>query len=318
MMAHQTSQKKTLITEDVSIAAECIKNGGLVAFPTETVFGLGANALDGNAVKQIFLAKGRPADNPLIVHVADYDSVRELTSHVPDYAETLMKAFFPGPLTLVFPRASHIPDVTTAGLETVAVRMPDHVVAQALIAQSGTGIAAPSANRSGRPSPTTWQDVFEDLNGRVDVILKGDHTRVGLESTVVDCTGEYPIILRPGSISLEDLLLINSKTEYSSSSLLSGRSPGTNHRHYQPNAKVILVDENSEMPELEKAAFLGMTGGEGAKTRFVAVDIIEYAHHVFSFFRHCEKEGIGIIYCQKVSRTGLGSALMDRLDRASA
>ncbi len=310
--------KETLLTTDVSVAADCIRSGGLVAFPTETVYGLGANALDSDAVARVFVAKGRPANNPLIVHVADFEGVRSLSSSVPEYAESFMEAFFPGPLTLVLPRDPKVPYGTTAGLETVAVRMPDHPMALALIQQSGVFVAAPSANRSGRPSPTAWEDVYEDLNGRIDVILKGKPTKYGLESTVVDCTGEFPMILRPGGVSLEDLLLVHSQTAYSTSAALAAKSPGTAHRHYQPNAQVILVDHSRSLNLPEDAAFIGFSGGETARLRFEAVDVADYAHHLFSFFRQCEKEGIRTIYCEKVAPFGMGRALMDRLERASS
>ncbi|MDA1029253.1 MAG: L-threonylcarbamoyladenylate synthase [Bacteroidetes bacterium] len=317
MSTHSLKFKQTIVTDDVSLAAQRIRLGGLVAFPTETVFGLGANALDTEAVQRLFVAKGRPADNPLIVHVANPDDVRVLTSRIPSYAETLMEAFFPGPLTLVLPRAPIVPDITTAGLETVAIRMPDHEIALDLIRQSGMFIAAPSANRSGRPSPTTWEDVFEDLDGRIDLILKGTQTQFGLESTVVDCTGDFPVILRPGSVSLEELTAVQALTVYSDSSELSQRSPGTNHRHYQPNARVLLVP-NPCLDDIPRdAAFIGLAGGFGAHLRYEAKSVADYAHHLFSFFRRCEKEGIRSIYCQKVPAVGIGRALMDRLERAA-
>jgi L-threonylcarbamoyladenylate synthase len=312
------SRLETKVTDDVTLAAEVIRGGGIVAFPTETVYGLGADALDERAVRKIFEAKGRPADNPLIVHVCDTESISVLVSGMSESARRLMSAFFPGPLTLVLPRSGRVPDVTTAGLDTVAVRMPDHPVALALIRESGRFIAAPSANRSGRPSPTNWEDVFQDLNGRVDAILKGDRTRVGLESTVVDCTGPDPVILRPGSISLEDIQLVCPTATVSGRSEQEHRSPGTRHRHYQPESRVVLVDEGDEITDGADAAYIGITGGEGARVRLLVLDVEAYAHHLFTFFRKCEREGVGTIYCQRVDRSGLGTALMDRLERASA
>src|SRR6266511_1173404 len=225
-------------------AAEVIRAGGLVAFPTETVYGLGADALSAAAVTRIFEAKERPRGNPLIVHLADLSALEEVVARVPARVEDMARRFWPGPLTLVLPRAPAVPLVTTGGLETVAVRVPAHPVAQALLHAASRPIAAPSANRSGRPSPTRAEHVREDLDGRIEIILDGGPTPVGVESTVLDMTSEPPTLLRPGGVTLEELTdclgevgVLGSDDEEA-----AGRSPGLRYRHYAPRAQVIIVE----------------------------------------------------------------------------
>ena len=228
------------------LAGSVIRHGGLVAFPTETVYGLGADGLSGDAVKRIYEAKGRPSDNPLILHIAKKSDVKELWKKVPDSARMLMDTFWPGPLTLIFNRSSIVPDEVTAGLDTVAVRMPDHGTALALIRAAGTPIAAPSANISGRPSPTTAEHVRADLDGRVDMILDGGPCRVGVESTVLSLINT-PTILRPGGITREMLYTVIGRVEVSPSILRPlgsnevAASPGMKYKHYSPDADVIIA-----------------------------------------------------------------------------
>ncbi|MGE5508758.1 MAG: L-threonylcarbamoyladenylate synthase [Chitinophagales bacterium] len=229
-------------------AGAVLAGGGLVAFPTETVYGLGANALDPAAVGRIFAAKGRPSDNPLIVHIAGLESLPHLVRDVPALARALMDAFWPGPLTVVLPRTERVPNQVTAGLDTVAVRMPAHPVALGLIAAAGVPVAAPSANRSGRPSPTTAAHVWDDLAGRVDVILDGGPAGVGVESTVVDLTGPRPVVLRPGGLPLEELRRVAGEVEIDPAVLrkaeagkVAPRSPGLKYTHYAPAAPLTLV-----------------------------------------------------------------------------
>lgn len=226
-------------------AGEVLRRGGLVAFPTETVYGLGANALDPAAVARIFAVKGRPGDNPLIVHVADRESLGDLVTGIPPVGRDLMAEFWPGPLTLVLPKAERVPDEVTAGLPTVAVRMPDHDVALGLIAAAGVPVAAPSANRSGRPSPTTAEHVREDLDGRVELILDGGPAGVGVESTVIDVTGPVPALLRPGGIALEDIRRVAGQVEVDPALLGNAverpRAPGMKYVHYAPRAPLTLV-----------------------------------------------------------------------------
>ena len=230
------------MTNSPTEAAEFIENGGIVAFPTETVYGLGANVFDAAAVAKIFAAKGRPADNPLIAHVANLKQIDDLASQINANARKFIDLLFPGPLTLVLPKSDRVPLIATAGLDTIGVRMPKHDLARQFLAACRVPLVAPSANLSGRPSPTTWQAVLEDLDGRIDCILQGEATEIGLESTVVDCSSDIPVLLRQGAVSLEDLRSIVPET--AAFALSDGepvRSPGLKHKHYSPTAKVILV-----------------------------------------------------------------------------
>ncbi len=311
-------RRTTHISSDIPAAASCLKRGGLVAFPTETVFGLGADAFNAKALASIFEAKGRPSDNPLIAHIASPEWIGTLARTVPAYAQDLVDAFFPGPLTLVLPRQPDVLDQLTAGLDTVGVRMPDHPVALELIGSLGSPVAAPSANSSGRPSTTRWEDVQADLDGKVDIILRSAATRLGIESTVLDCTGSSPVILRPGSVTLEDLQLVCPDVGIAESAAEAlGRSPGTRYRHYQPNASVYLVSDRSEITQPEQSAFIGVSKPTGCLLEYLAEDEADYAKHVFSFFRDAERAGITTIHCMRPSVKGIGKALLDRLERAS-
>ena len=247
-------------------AAAVLSAGGLVAFPTETVYGLGADALNPRAVERIYAAKGRPVDNPIIVHIADSDALGGLVTDVPAAAQILMVRCWPGPLTLVLPAAPVVPTVTRGGLPTVAVRMPAHPVALALIRAAGCPVAAPSANRSGRPSPTTAQHVLADVGGLVELVLDGGPTPVGVESTVLDLTCDPPALLRPGGVSLEQLVAIVGQvtvpvlgaaaagTAAPEVQAALARSPGTRYRHYAPRARVVLVEALPEVPPEEAGA----------------------------------------------------------------
>lgn len=292
-----------------------------MAFPTETVYGLGADVFRPAALAGIYRAKGRPADNPLIAHLAHRDQTAQLTPALPHAASVLMEAFFPGPLTLIVPRHPSVPSIATAGLDTIALRMPDHDLALAFLKACGTPVAAPSANRSGRPSPTTWQAVASDLDGRIDAILCGDPTRHGLESTVVDCTGGQTVVLRAGTITLEALQGVDPTTVLlDRPSALSRRSPGTRHRHYAPDAQVVLVDHPAEAKATQAAAYIGLTP-PSPQTPFslhhICTTLEAYAQALYGFFRMCDAKGLRTIYCQRVPTDGLGLALMDRLNRAA-
>ncbi len=312
---------RTVLTESSQRAAQFISQGEIVAFPTETVYGLGANVFDEKALRKIFIAKNRPADNPFIIHIADIAELALLASRVPRSAEKFIEHFFPGPLTLVLPKVHSVPLIATAGLSTIGVRMPHHSVALSFLQACGVPLAAPSANLSGTPSPTTWQSVASDLKGRISCILKGGHTKVGLESTVVDCTGAVPQILRSGAITLEQLREIIPSTRIAIRKRAeSPKSPGMKYRHYCPRARVIIVSNPREVRPTVNAAFIGMEViPEVKKFRFhrICADIEKYAHELFDFFRHCDDANVSIIYCQSVEPKGLGLAVMDRLQRAS-
>ena len=236
---------------DLEIAGNIIKKGGTVIFPTETVYGLGANALNSDAVKKIFIAKGRPSDNPLIVHIADIDQIYDFVSDISENAKKLAEAYWPGPMTLVLNKKDIIPNEVSAGLNTVGIRIPENKIAREFIKKSGCPIAAPSANLSGSPGPTTVEHVIADMLGRVDAIIKGDNCKVGLESTVIDVTGEIPVILRPGGITPEMIKqvcsdVIIAKGVDGVTDELKPKSPGMKYKHYAPKCEIILVknDEN--------------------------------------------------------------------------
>jgi len=311
----------TLLTESPQRAAQFIKQGDIVAFPTETVYGLGANVFDERALRKIFAAKRRPADNPLIAHTADLADLALLAGRVPRSAEKFIEEFFPGPLTVVLPKHNSVPLIATAGLSTIGIRMPHHPVALAFLKACGVPLSAPSANLSGTPSPTTWQSVSADLDGRIKCILKGGHTKVGLESTVVDCTGPSPRVLRCGAVTLEQLQEIIPSTRIAAQKRNgSPKSPGMKYRHYSPRARVIIVSNPGKIGSPASAAYIGMEGVRGIKEfrlHRVCADVEKYAHELFDFFRHCDNARVSVIYCQSVEPKGLGLALMDRIQRAS-
>jgi L-threonylcarbamoyladenylate synthase len=312
----------TVLTSSPEDAAEYIRAGELSAFPTETVYGLGADALRPDAVQKIFAAKGRPSDNPLIVHVAALEHVDRLAAKVPTPARRLMNRFWPGPLTVILPKSEAVPSVVTAGLSTVGLRWPRHPLAQAFLEACETPVAAPSANRSGRPSPTSWQAVQQDLDGRIACILKGGRTEAGVESTVVDCTTSPPTVLRPGAISVEALRdQIGEVRAEDDESDGVPRSPGTRHRHYAPRASVVLVSAPGEATAPSRAAYIGLeapAAGQSFVWARTVETLDEYAAELFHFFREADREEVDVIYAQVVPEDGLGRALNDRLRRAAA
>lgn len=319
-----------------------LRSGGLVGFPTETVYGLGANALDGDACRRIFAAKGRPQDNPLIVHVSSLNEVEYLTSALPAQAKRCMAAFWPGPLTLVLPRSEQVPDVVTAGLNTVAIRMPDHPVALALIQAAGVPVAAPSANLSGRPSPTRGEHVLEDLEGRIEAVLDAGPCRVGIESTVLDLTEASPVILRPGGITREELEEVLGQVVYDPAlrnSELTPRSPGVKYLHYAPKGKVILVEGSAEKVRARIKLELQQGRARGLKVAVLCSEESEAAYRpenpdylavlgsrqhpgraaasLYHALRECDQHEIGLILAETFEQTGLGTAVMNRLDKAA-
>ncbi len=311
----------TKLTRSPLVAARFILQGEVVAFPTETVYGLGADIFNQAAIRKIFLAKGRPMDNPLIAHIYNVAQLELIVKEITPTAARFIYHFFPGPLTLVLPKSDRIPSIATAGLETLGVRMPRHPTAQTFLKACRVPLVAPSANLSGRPSPTTWQAVKADLDGRISCILKGDQTEVGLESTVVDCTGKRPLVLRAGAITLEQLREVIPETELAgTAAALRPRSPGLKYRHYAPQARVVLLAHPSEAIPAPDAAYIGLVAppaGSGFKLLCLCQSLEDYARSLFLFFRHCDEAGVKVIYCQMVEEKGLGLALMDRLKRAS-
>ena len=252
---------RTVLTGSPQRAAFFIARGEIVAFPTETVYGLGANVFDEKALRKIFIAKNRPADNPCIAHIADIADLASVAGRVPRSAEKFIEHFFPGPLTVVLPKLHSVPLIATAGLSTIGVRMPRHPVALSFLKACGVPLAAPSANLSGTPSPTTWQSVSADLDGRISCILKGGHTAVGLESTVVDCTSAVPRILRSGAVTLEQLREIVPSTRIATRiGTGSPKSPGMKYRHYSPRARVIIV---SNLRDVQPGGGCGLYRDEG-------------------------------------------------------
>lgn len=309
----------TELTRSPTGAADIIKRGGIVAFPTETVYGLGANVFDEDAIAKIFTAKMRPADNPLIAHISSIEQIRELASEITENARQLIDVFFPGPLTLVLSRREGVLLIATAGLDSIGIRMPRNELAREFLKACGTPVVAPSANLSGRPSPTTWQAVYEDLSGRINCILQGDQTEIGLESTVVDCRGEFPIVLRQGAVTVEGLrAVVPSTVSFDGGSADNARSPGLQHKHYSPNASVVIVQAGEEIESSEKSAIIGQSERRAVfGYALIAESTDDYAHSLFEFLRECDRRGIDTIYCEAVEESGIGVALMDRLRRAA-
>ena len=322
-------------TEDLPCVAELLQQGEVVAIPTETVYGLAANALDGQAVLKIFAAKNRPADNPLIVHIATWEDLAPLVSEIPPAAKALADAFWPGPLTMVLPRSEKIPDEVTAGGNTVAVRMPSHPMARAIIEACGLPLAAPSANRSGSPSPTTAAHVMNDMLGLIPAVFDGGTSEVGLESTVVSLVGEKPRLLRPGGITPEQLMDVLGELEIDPSitanvHLEKVSSPGMKYKHYAPKAKVTLLHGSCQ-------AFARFMNQE-AESHAVALcfaeetdwihkptlclghenDPDEIGHNLFALLRTADDQGFTRVYAHCPARQGVGLAVYNRLIRAAA
>lgn len=328
--------------EELQEAAQIIRDGGLVAFPTETVYGLGANALDEQAAKKIYEAKGRPSDNPLIAHVSSLDELKPLVKEIPEAAKRLMDAFWPGPMTMIFPKSGVVPYGTTGGLDTVAVRMPSDPVARALISLAGVPIAAPSANTSGRPSPTTAQHVWQDMEGKIEMILDGGPVGIGLESTIVDVTGEIPTILRPGAVTLEMLKEVLGDVKMDPAILgplkedVKPKAPGMKYRHYAPKANLTLVEGKQEAVVSEINRMVGEKLEQGFKVGVICTDETKkcypsgelrslgirakeetIAHNLFAVLREFDDLQVDYIYSESFSDASLGQAIMNRLTKAA-
>lgn len=322
-------------------AGRIIREGGLVAFPTETVYGLGGDALNRESSRRIYAAKGRPQDNPLIVHICRFEDMRRIVAEVPEEAVRIAKAFWPGPLTMILPKADCVPGETTGGLDTVAVRFPSHPAARKLIEYSGGYVAAPSANRSGRPSPTLAKYVKEDMDGRIDMIVDGGEVGIGLESTILDLTVTPPQILRPGYVTREMLADILGRVDTDITVLRpdSGqapKAPGMKYRHYAPRGELVIVEGNPEAVTayINGAVEKDRLGGE--KTGVIGTregldkyhaDVVKcvgsrqdeesVARHLFAVLREFDEEGVTRIYSESFEARGLGQAIMNRLLRAA-
>lgn len=318
---YENKTVKPELCNDPEQAAQWLRRGGLVAFPTETVYGLGVNAMDSAAVERLFSVKGRPSNNPLIVHIADIGELEQVGQRIPAIAFQLLERFSPGPLTVVVPKRPEIVASVSAGLDTVGVRIPAEENARAMLRAAQLPIAAPSANRSGRPSCTTYESVLEDFGADIDAILVGGVARIGLESTVVDCTPDVPRVLRPGGISLEQLQSVDRRITAAGRDVVPGEnSPGRMHPHYQPQASVHLVSDPSEAICTSQAAYLGLTPHKapeqfGWHWAFDSID--QYARSFYEALREVDRRGLSTVYCQRVPSAGLGIALSDRLERAA-
>ncbi len=314
--------------EAMRLAVEIIRGGGLVAFPTETVYGLGADALNPDAVAKIFEAKQRPRFDPLIVHITDRAMLDALVPDVLPAAHRLIEVFWPGPLTLILPKRPTVPDLVTAGLPTVAVRMPDHAVAQALIREAGTPIAAPSANPFGYVSPTTAQHVLDSLGDRVNLILDGGPCPIGVESTIVSMVGTRPELLRPGSISLEEIREVVGPVVRPAPDDSSPLAPGQSARHYATRTPVTILAAQGARPIAhgqERAGLLAFSAPGYPDDRFCAIEVLspsgdlrEAAHHLFAALRRLDALGLDRLYAEPCEERGLGLAIMDRLRRCAA
>ncbi|MBR5596183.1 MAG: threonylcarbamoyl-AMP synthase [Lachnospiraceae bacterium] len=322
-------------------AGVIIQNGGLVAFPTETVYGLGGDALNKESSKKIYAAKGRPSDNPLIVHICSMEDLKAIVKEIPEAVERLAEAFWPGPLTIIMHKSEVVPKETTGGLDTVAVRMPSHPVALKFIECAGGYVAAPSANVSGRPSPTKAQYVIEDMNGKVDMILDGDGIDIGLESTIVDMTGDIPMILRPGYITkdmLEKVLgeVTIDKTILDVNCKEPPKAPGMRYRHYAPKAQLTIVEGEvaktiQTINDFTKAAHVrgervGIIGTEETKSDYIGDSIKSVgkrqdeesiARTLYTILREFDDEDINVIYSESFSECNMGQAIMNRLLKAA-
>ena len=333
---------KQIKNEELAEAAQILRDGGLVAFPTETVYGLGANALDEAAAKKIYAAKGRPSDNPLIAHISCLEELKPLVAYIPEAGRKLAEAYWPGPLTMVFPKSDIVPYGTTGGLDTVAVRMPSDPVANRLIKLAGVPVAAPSANTSGRPSPTTAQHVWQDMEGKIEMILDGGPVGIGVESTIVDVSGDVPTLLRPGAITMEMLretvgrVEIDPAIQAPPSADLRPKAPGMKYRHYAPHADLQLVEGETDRvveainalvrERLAEGKMVGVICTDETRARYPQGEVRSVglrakeetiAHNLFAVLREFDDLKVDCIYSESFSKDHLGQAIMNRLTKAA-
>ena len=332
---------ENLDMDAIKKAGDILKAGGLVAFPTETVYGLGGNALDPQASMKIYAAKGRPSDNPLIVHIAELEQLEKITTEIPEGARILAEKYWPGPLTMILPKADIVPRETTGGLDSVAVRFPSDKIAQELIKAGGGFVAAPSANTSGRPSPTMAEHVEEDLGDAIDMIIDGGQVGIGLESTIVDFTEDVPVVLRPGYISLEMLQETLGDVRMDKGLLITDSSvhpkaPGMKYRHYAPKADLSIIEGNEEDvvacinhltdEAVAKGLKVGVIATDETKARYVHADVLSIgsreeeetiAHHLYEVLRDFDDDRVDVIYSEAFYTPKMGQAIMNRLLKAA-
>lgn len=333
--------KSTTNRKIMEEAGAIIQNGGLVAFPTETVYGLGGDALNPISAGNIYKAKCRPSDNPLIIHIAEWKDLSHLVLSIPEKGKKLAENFWPGPLTIIFPKSEHVPYETTGGLDTVAVRMPNHKLAHAFIKAAGGYVAAPSANTSGKPSPTLAKYVWEDMEGKIDMILQDDVVEIGLESTIIDVTGTIPTMLRPGAITQEMIekiigpILID-QTMLNGTDIETPKAPGMKYKHYAPKGELTIIEGNTEKVVNKINELVVTTKEKGFKVGVIATDetIIDYqadviksvgkrleediiAKRLYQILREFDQEDVEYIYSESFETTGMGQAIMNRLLKAS-
>ena len=336
-----TQDENRINEQDIAKAGEIIRNGGLVAFPTETVYGLGGDGLNPDSSRKIYEAKGRPSDNPLIIHIWRMEDLEILVKEIPDQARKLAEAFWPGPLTMILPKADCVPKETTGGLDTVAVRMPSHKVALAFIKAAGGFVAAPSANLSGKPSPTLAKYVVEDMDGRIDMIIDGGDIAIGLESTIVDLTAEVPMILRPGFITIDMLKDVLGEVSMDPT-LMDGdckekpKAPGMRYRHYAPKGDMLIVEGEPLAVVKEINALAKKSRAKGYKTGIIATnenadkycaDVVKMvgnrnedtaiAASLYRILREFDDEEVDAIYSESFATDGIGQAIMNRLLKAA-
>lgn len=333
--------EKNIDSGMIQRAGDMIKKGGLVAFPTETVYGLGGDALNPDSSRRIYAAKGRPSDNPLIVHICCFEDIYKIVKDVPDTAKKLAAAFWPGPLTMILNKSDAVPKETTGGLDTVAVRMPDNLTALEFIKASGGYIAAPSANTSGKPSPTLAKYVAEDMNGRIEMILDGGQVGIGLESTIVDLTADKPMILRPGYVTeemLSDVLgeVTTDRTILSADSGLAPKAPGMKYRHYAPKGDLTIVEGqeaaviayiNEHTVQWEKEGQrVGIIGTDATVSKYSSGIVksagsrqeeATIARELYRILREFDDEDVTVIYSESFDKKGIGQAIMNRLLKAA-
>lgn len=337
----RTINAEQMNTDTIRQAGDILKKGGLVAFPTETVYGLGADALNEDAARKIYEAKGRPSDNPLIIHITNMETLGDIVREIPEVARKAASRYWPGPLTMIFDKSEKVPLGTTGGLDTVAVRMPDHPIARALIDAGGGYIAAPSANTSGRPSPTQAEHVAEDLSGRIDMIVDGGPVEIGVESTILDVTVTPPMILRPGAVTremLEELIgeVAVDQTLLKSDSKKAPKAPGMKYRHYAPKAQLVIVEGDlaavtaqiNRLTEekIREGKYVGIIATEETSACYTQGDVkvigtrqdeSTIAGSLYGILRDFDSDGVDFIYSEAFASGGIGSAIMNRLLKAA-